>query len=225
MNIEKKVRYFMEEVGQICTKSGRELKDILVIGASKSQELISIESARLGGISHFGENFLQEAEPKISTLSPNLSWHFIGSIQSRKAKKISSLFQWVQTVDRLKVAKKLDEHRPGKYGKLNICVQVNAECEESKSGISLEDCEEFISELTQLRKLKVRGLMAIPRAYNDHKQQREVFAKIRSKFEELKIIFPRLDTLSMGMSGDYRAAILEGTTMLRIGTGIFGERK
>ena len=85
--------------------------------------------------------------------------------------------------------------------------------------------EEFISELTQLRKLKVRGLMAIPRAYNDHKQQREVFAKIRSKFEELKIIFPQLDTLSMGMSGDYRAAILEGTTMLRIGTGIFGERK
>lgn len=225
MNIEKKAKSFLEEVNKFCSDSGRNPKNIIVVGSSKTQRVDSIKSALTSGIKDFGENFLQEAEPKIMDLNSGLSWHFIGSIQSRKAKKISSLFQWVQTVDRLKVAKKLNEHRPIECGKLNVCVQVNPEAEVNKSGISLEECKSFIAELNKMEMLRVRGLMVIPKATKDIEQQREGFARIRSCFDFLRTIYPELDTLSMGMSGDYKAAILEGTTMIRIGTNIFGERR
>ena len=177
-----------------------------------------------GGIQHFGENFLQEAEPKILKIGDIPTWHFIGAIQSRKAKKIASLFDWVQTIDRIKVAKKLNQHRPLEMNKLNVCVQVNPDNEEHKSGIPLSDCKKFISELVQLERLEVRGLMSIPKATKDFEQQRKVFGRIRSCFEDLKSTYPQLDTLSIGMSGDYEAAILEGSTMIRIGTKIFGGR-
>ena len=124
----------------------------------------------------------------------------------------------------MKVAELLNKHRPLELGKLNICVQVNLDNEASKSGIGIEESKEFISNLKQLSMLKVRGLMAIPKATKEYHHQREVFARIRLKFEELKKTFPYLDTLSMGMSDDYKAAILEGTTMIRIGTRIFGKR-
>ena len=176
------------------------------------------------GVHHFGENFLQEAEPKILEIGNIPTWHFIGAIQSRKAKKIASLFDWVQTIDRIKVAKKLNQHRPLELNKLNVCVQVNPDNEEHKSGILLSDCKKFISELVLLERLEVRGLMSIPKATKDFEQQRKVFGRIRSCFEDLKSTYPQLDTLSMGMSGDYEAAILEGSTMIRIGTKIFGER-
>jgi len=225
MNIEEKTKSFLKEVNQFCSRSGRNPKNIIVVGATKKQAVGSIKSAFISGVKNFGENFLQEAEPKIMKLDSGLSWHFIGSIQSRKAKKISSLFHWVQTVDRLKVAKILNENRPKECGKLNICIQVNPERELNKSGIGLGECESFIAELNSMEMLKVRGLMVIPRATKDFEQQRRGFAKIRSCFNFLKTVYPDLDTLSMGMSGDYKAAILEGTTMIRIGTNIFGERK
>ena len=225
MDIQKNVKSFLKDVEGVCAEAKRNPETLTVIGASKSQELSLIESAYQAGIEHFGENFLQEAENKISSVTPPPCWHFIGSIQSRKAKKISSLFNWVHTVDRIKVAKLLNDHRNKSLGKLNICVQVNSENEATKSGISLEESEEFISNLSQLNMLNVRGLMALPKASRDHQQQRKSFAKIRTKLEELKKNFPYLDTLSMGMSEDYRAAIMEGATIIRIGTGIFGERK
>ena len=225
MNIEENTKSFLKEINQFCFLSGRNPKNIIVVGASKKQGIGSIKSALIAGVNNFGENFLQESEPKIMELDSGLSWHFIGSIQSRKAKKISSLFQWVQTVDRLKVAKILNDNRPIECGKLNICVQVNPERELNKSGIGLEECESFIAELNKMEMLKVRGLMVIPKVTEDFEQQRGGFAKIRSCFNFLRTIYPGLDTLSMGMSGDYKAAILEGTTMIRIGTNIFGERK
>ena len=222
---EKKVISFLQEFNQACSEIGRNPEEVIILGASKSQDISSIASAFKIGIKHFGENFLQEAEPKIKGLDAFPSWHFIGSIQSRKAKKISSLFQWVQTVDRLKVAEKLNKHRSPELGKLNVCIQVNPDHEKNKSGIPLAECEKLLAELLKLDQLRVRGIMSIPRATNNFKQQRKVFGKIRSCFESLKDIYPELDTLSMGMSGDYKAAILEGSTMIRIGTGIFGQRE
>ena len=224
MGKPEKLNSFLLELNKICERTGKNFEDLTVLGASKSQEIDSIELAVAGGIQHFGENFLQEAESKILKIGAIPTWHFIGAIQSRKAKKIASLFDWVQTVDRIKVAKKLNQHRPLEMNKLNVCVQVNPDNEEHKSGIPLSDCKKFISELVQLERLEVRGLMSIPKATKDFEQQRKVFGRIRSCFEDLKSTYPQLDTLSMGMSGDYEAAMLEGSTMIRIGTKIFGER-
>ena len=224
MGKREKLKFFVSELNKVCERAGKNSRDLTILGASKSQEVDSIETALIEGIHHFGENFLQEAEPKILKMGGTPTWHFIGTIQSRKAKKIASLFDWVQTVDRIEVAEKLNHHRPSELNKLNICVQVNPDNEEHKSGIPLSDCHKFISELVQLERLEVRGLMSIPKATKDFEQQRKVFGRIRSCFEDLQSIYPQLDTLSMGMSGDYEAAILEGSTMIRIGTKIFGER-
>ena len=224
MGKREKLKFFVSELNKVCERAGKNSRDLTILGASKSQEVDSIETALIEGIHHFGENFLQEAEPKILKMGGTPTWHFIGTIQSRKAKKIASLFDWVQTVDRIEVAEKLNHHRPSELNKLNICVQVNPDNEEHKSGIPLSDCHKFISELVQLERLEVRGLMSIPKATKDFVQQRKVFGRIRSCFEDLQSIYPQLDTLSMGMSGDYEAAILEGSTMIRIGTKIFGER-
>jgi hypothetical protein len=224
MGKPEKLNLFLSEINKICEQTGKKSGDLTVLGASKSQRINSIEQALSEGVHHFGENFLQEAEPKILEIGNRPTWHFIGAIQSRKAKKIASLFDWVQTIDRIKVAKKLNQHRPLELNKLNVCVQVNPDNEEHKSGIPLSDCKKFISELVLLERLEVRGLMSIPKATKDFEQQRRVFGRIRSCFEDLKSIYPQLDTLSMGMSGDYEAAILEGSTMIRIGTKIFGER-
>ena len=224
MGKPEKLNLFLSEINKICEQTGKKSGDLTVLGASKSQRINSIEQALSEGVHHFGENFLQEAEPKILEIGNIPTWHFIGAIQSRKAKKIASLFDWVQTIDRIKVAKKLNQHRPSELNKLKVCVQVNPDNEEHKSGIPLSDCKKFISELVLLERLEVRGLMSIPKATKDFEQQRRVFGRIRSCFEDLKSIYPQLDTLSMGMSGDYEAAILEGSTMIRIGTKIFGER-
>ena len=224
MGKPEKLKLFLSEINKICDQTGKKSGDLTILGASKSQRINSIEQALSEGVHHFGENFLQEAEPKILEIGNRPTWHFIGAIQSRKAKKIASLFDWVQTIDRIKVAKKLNQHRPLELNKLNVCVQVNPDNEEHKSGIPLSDCKKFISELVLLERLEVRGLMSIPKATKDFEQQRRVFGRIRSCFEDLKSIYPQLDTLSMGMSGDYEAAILEGSTMIRIGTKIFGER-
>ena len=224
MGKPEKLKLFLSEINKICEQTGKKSGDLTILGASKSQRIDLIKKALNEGVHHFGENFLQEAEPKILEIGNIPTWHFIGAIQSRKAKKIASLFDWVQTIDRIKVAKKLNQHRPLELNKLNVCVQVNPDNEEHKSGIPLSDCKKFISELVLLERLEVRGLMSIPKATKDFEQQRKVFGRIRSCFEDLKSIYPQLDTLSMGMSGDYEAAILEGSTMIRIGTKIFGER-
>ena len=224
MEKEKKIGSFLSDFKEICKRIEKNPEDITILGASKNQEINSIKFAYCEGIKNFGENFLQEAEKKILKIGNEPTWHFIGSIQSKKAKRIASLFDWVQTVDRMKVAVKLNKNRPPEMKKLNICVQVNPDDEKSKSGIPLSDCKKFIAELVQFEKLEVRGLMSIPKITNDFEQQRKVFGRIRSCFEDLKPTYPQLDTLSMGMSGDYEAAILEGSTMIRIGTKIFGER-
>ena len=195
------------------------------MGASKSQTVEQIEQAYDNGIFHFGENYLQEAETKISEIDKNIVWHFIGSIQTRKTKKIARLFDWVHTVDSLKIAEKLNEARPSSRGPLNICLQVNIDNEETKSGILKEEIYDFLTNLTTLKNIKTRGLMIIPKPRDAVEEQSEIFSDLRLKLDSLKSRFPELDTLSMGMSSDYLVAIHEGATILRIGTGIFGARK
>ena len=195
------------------------------MGASKSQTVEQIEQAYDNGIFHFGENYLQEAETKISEINKNIVWHFIGSIQTRKTKKIARLFDWVHTVDSLKIAEKLNEARPSSRGPLNICLQVNIDNEETKSGILKEEIDDFLTNLATLKNIKTRGLMIIPKPRDAVEEQSEIFSDLRLKLDSLKSRFPELDTLSMGMSSDYLVAIHEGATILRIGTGIFGARK
>ena len=195
------------------------------MGASKSQTVEQIEQAYDNGIFHFGENYLQEAETKISKIDKNIVWHFIGSIQTRKTKKIARLFDWVHTVDSLMIAEKLNEVRPSSRGPLNICLQVNIDNEETKSGILKEEIDNYLTNLATLKNIKTRGLMIIPKPRDIVEEQSEIFSDLRLKLDSLKSRFPELDTLSMGMSSDYLAAIQEGATILRIGTGIFGARK
>ena len=225
MNITHNLNFFIKEFEETCKKAKRNPQGIKIIGATKGQSIESINAAISSGISNFGENFVQEAEKKMDFVNPNAQWHFIGSIQSRKTKKIASLFQWVHSVDRVKIAQNLNKHRPIDKGALNICIQINIDNEPSKSGIMVKDTKNFILELQNYEMLKIRGLMSIPKPHSDLSKQRKGYEKIKNHFNELKKTFPFLDTLSMGMSRDYKAAIIEGSTMVRIGTRIFGPRE
>lgn len=223
-NIKEATKQFLELKQKTCNESGRESSEVIVIGASKTQSIQSIRQAYEGGITNFGENYLQEAEEKISQLPSDITWHFIGAIQSKKSKKIARMFDWVHTIDRVEIAQLLNSARPKELKKLNVCVQVNLDREESKSGINLEEVDNFLLEIESLDNLTVRGLMVIPKP-KDNERQRLSFKKIKNKFNELKKNYNELDTLSMGMSADYQEAIAEGSTMIRIGTNLFGPRQ
>jgi len=208
-----------------CNLSKRSVEDVVLIGASKSQTIKKIFEAYEDGIKNFGENYLQEAEEKITQLDQDIVWHFIGSIQSRKAKKIAEIFDWVHTIDSFKVADKLNSARPKSKGVLNACLQINIDDEESKSGVKIENLEELIQKSEALENIKIRGLMVIPRPRDSEEEQRKVFRKVKEIYDSLIRKGHKFDTLSMGMTSDYGVAIQEGATMIRIGTGIFGPRK
>ena len=213
------------DIKENCNLSKRSVEDIVLIGASKSQTIEKIIVAYEEGIKNFGENYLQEAEGKISKLDQNIIWHFIGSIQSRKAKRIAEIFDWVHTIDSFKVAEKLNSSRPISKGDLNVCLQLNIDDEESKSGLKIENLEEIIQKIDALENLKIRGLMVIPKPRDSKEEQRQVFRKVKEIYDSLIRQGHNFDTLSMGMTSDYGVAIQEGATMIRIGTGIFGPRK
>tara|TARA_B100001057_G_C22839463_1_gene946501 strand:- start:1463 stop:2161 length:699 start_codon:yes stop_codon:yes gene_type:complete len=223
--ISKNIQKIYDDFKENCKLSERNPKNLTLIGASKSQSIANIQEAYDAGLKNFGENYLQEAENKIKSLEGDFIWHFIGSIQSRKAKKIAEIFDWVHTVENTKVAKKLNIARPHSKGPLNICIQVNIDSEESKSGLHLDDLEGFIEESRNLENINVRGLMVIPKPRESIEEQKKVFRKVKETYLNLIEKGNDLDTLSMGMSSDYGSAIQEGATMVRIGTGIFGPRK
>ena len=223
--ISTNIQKINSEIKKNCELSGKDPEKLVLIGASKSQPVEKIQEAYEAGLKNFGENYLQEAESKIGKLSKTIIWHFIGSVQSRKAKKIAEIFDWVHTLDSLKVARKLNDARPKSKGALNVCIQVNIDLEETKSGIHEKDLEHFLEETLSLENIKVRGLMAIPKPRLTIEEQKEIFNKIEKRFSSLSKKVIGFDTLSMGMSTDYGAAIQEGATMIRIGTGIFGPRK
>ena len=195
-----------------------------IVAVSKQQNFEKIIEAFKAGQTIFAENYLQEALDKQKLLKEYpIEWHFIGPIQSNKCKLIAENFHWVQTVDRIKIAKRLNDNCINK--KINICIQINISEEESKSGIMLDEVDSFVSELNQFKQLRLRGIMAIPSHISQEDKLIRELTLLKKIFDNLKIKNKNMDTLSVGMSGDYLLALNYGSTMIRIGSHIFGARK
>jgi len=202
--------------------AGRDPDTVGLLAVSKTQPAEAIREANGAGLSDFGENYLQEALEKQADLADlALTWHFIGPIQSNKTRAIAEHFDWVHSVDRLKIAQRLSEQRPAELPPLNVCLQVNVSGEASKSGCAPQDVAELARAIATLPNLRLRGLMAIPEPTDDRAEQHAAFARLRQLQQALAL---ELDTLSMGMSQDLEAAIAEGATWVRIGTALFGAR-
>ena len=198
---------------------------VRLIGVAKVHSAASIRHLVELGLVDIGESYVQEALAKQKELKDlGITWHYIGHIQSNKTSDIAAHFDWVHSVDRIKTARRLSEQRPEQSADLDICLQVNLQHEASKSGLSEAEVYEAADEIRDLPKIRLRGLMAIPRESDDFNEQREAFAQVRVLQEDLVRRGHDLDTLSMGMSGDMEAAIAEGATMVRIGTALFGPR-
>lgn len=209
---------------QICErKYNRTPNSVKLLAVSKGQSINKLESLIQSGQIFFGESYLQEALPKIEKFK-NVEWHFIGTIQRNKTKKIGELFSWVQSVTTKVIAKRLNDQRPSHLPPLNICLEVNVSEEKSKSGILFDEIIDLADYCISLPHLKLRGLMAIPKQQKDFTKQRQEFNKIKIMYENLLAKGYPLDTLSIGMSDDWEAAIAEGATMIRIGTALFGPR-
>jgi len=203
----------------------RDPESVRLLAVSKKQPLEKILEAVAGGQRDFGENFVQEGVDKIEALAEKgLTWHFIGHLQSNKTRIVAEYFDWVHTIDRLKVARRLSEQRPAERPPLNICLQVNVDNEASKSGLRIDQVAGLAAACRDLPGIRLRGLMCLPAIRDDFESQREPFRRLRELADALRADGLPLDTLSMGMSGDFRAAIFEGATLVRIGTALFGER-
>ncbi|MFI8335967.1 YggS family pyridoxal phosphate-dependent enzyme [Pseudomonas taetrolens] len=200
----------------------RDVTSVHLLAVSKTKPAAALREAYAAGIRDFGENYLQEARAKQVELADlPLSWHFIGPIQSNKTRDIAEHFDWVHSVDRLKIAQRLSEQRPAELAPLDICIQVNVSGEASKSGCTPADLPALATAISALPRLKLRGLMAIPEPTEDRVEQDRAFATVRHLQESLNL---GLDTLSMGMSHDLESAIAQGATWVRIGTALFGAR-
>jgi pyridoxal phosphate enzyme (YggS family) len=214
-----------EAIAQAAKAARRDVAEVRLLAVSKTFPAESVREAFRAGQTAFGENYLQEALEKIAALRDlPLEWHFIGPIQSNKTRAIAENFAWVHSVDRLKVAERLSAQRPPQLPPLNICLQVNVSGEESKSGTVPEAVAQLAREVARLPQLRLRGLMAIPAPTADAAAQRAPFARMHALLVELNARGLALDTLSMGMSHDFAAAVQEGATIVRIGSAIFGAR-
>jgi pyridoxal phosphate enzyme (YggS family) len=212
-------------IAQAASAAGRAPQDIRLLAVSKTFAAAAVRQAHAAGQSAFGESYVQEALEKIAALNDlALEWHFIGPIQSNKTRPIAEHFDWVHSVDRIKIAERLSQARPATRGPLQVCLQVNISGEDSKSGVAPEDVAELARQVQALPNIALRGLMAIPQPSTDLDQQRGQFHRLRQLFEQLKAQGHALDTLSMGMSDDLEAAIAEGATIVRVGSAIFGQR-
>jgi pyridoxal phosphate enzyme (YggS family) len=204
---------------------GRNPDGISLLAVSKTWPAEDVREAALAGQKSFGENYVQEGVNKARSLeSLGLEWHFIGPLQSNKTRPVAEAFDWVHSVDRLKIAERLSEQRPENLPALQVCIQVNVSGEQTKSGVSLDEATALAHRVAGLPRIRLRGLMAIPEPVEDFAEQRIAFRRLREAFEQLNKEGLSLDTLSMGMSHDLEAAIAEGATMVRVGTAIFGER-
>lgn len=209
----------------VATEAGREPADVKLLAVSKKQPVEKILAAAAAGQLDFGENFVQEGLAKIDrTRRKNLVWHFVGHLQANKTRVVAENFDWVHTIDSAKTARRLSRQRPEALGALNICLQVNIDNEGGKSGIAVDELPALAATCAELPNLALRGLMCLPAVRTAFNEQREPFRKLREMADSLRAKDIELDTLSMGMSGDYRAAIFEGATIVRLGTAIFGER-
>ena len=221
-----------QRIARVAHASGRRAESVRLLAVSKTFDADAVRSAFAAGQRAFGENYVQEGIEKITTLAdlrPQLEWHMIGPLQSNKTRQIAEQFDWVHSVDRLKIAERLSAQRPAELPPLQICLQVNISNEPSKSGVLPQEVAALAHAIAQLPRLQLRGLMAIPAASADPAQQRQPFSALRRLLEQIKAqqdtaLDSALDTLSIGMSADLEAAIAEGATIVRVGSAIFGKR-
>jgi len=224
-NSLQQVRLVRNRIETATRDAGRNVDSVTLLAVSKGHSANSIRAIAEAGVRDIGESYLQEALGKIEALTDlPLTWHFIGRLQANKTKVIAGHFDWVHGVERLKIAERLSEQRPFHALPLNVCLQVNIGGEGSKGGVTVAELPALAAAVSVLPRLKLRGLMCIPPDEDDPTRQRMWFAAMRRALEELNVAGAGLDTLSMGMSGDFEAAILEGATIVRVGTALFGER-
>lgn len=222
--LTEQYRAVQEQLAQACAKSGRSIDDVQLLAVSKRHSVQSIEHIYQLGQRAFGENYVQEAVEKSEALSSlDIEWHFIGPIQSNKSRLVAESMHWVHTVDREKIARRLDEQRPSDMGPLNVLIQVNISQQDSKSGITLSDIPALAQLIDQLPNLRLRGLMCIPAPVTETDLEQD-FMAMQSALNELRSHYTTVDTLSMGMSQDLELAVTCGSSLVRIGTAIFGQR-
>ena len=222
----KRLKSVELRIEKACIAAGRQPDDVSLLAVSKRHTAEKVRTFNKLGVFSFGENQLQEALQKQRELSDlKLQWHFIGTVQSNKTRALAEHFQWVQSVDRQKILKRLSAQRPNSLGPLNICLQVNIDREPQKAGASPEEILQLATLAEGLSNIKLRGLMAIPRMTTIPAEQHDSFRKVQALFEKLKNDGHNIDTLSMGMSSDLEIAIAEGSTMVRIGTDLLGKRE
>ncbi|KJF76542.1 hypothetical protein UA45_18070 [Morganella morganii] len=215
-----------ERITAAAQKCGRDPHTVTLLAVSKTKPVSALEEAITAGQTRFGENYVQEGVEKIQYFSANknLEWHFIGPLQSNKSRLVAEHFDWCHTIDRLKIAQRLSDQRPADKAPLNVLIQINISDENSKSGITLAELPALAEQVAALPNVCLRGLMAIPAPETDPERQSAVFRQMETAFRELQGKYPQADTLSMGMTDDMDAAITCGSTMVRIGTAIFGAR-
>lgn len=226
MNIAERTQKIRERIQNACQSSQRDPKSITLMAVSKTYSSAHILDAAESGLRVIGENYVQEAVDKFDELKGNsLEWHFIGPLQSNKSRLIAERFDWLQSLDRIKIAKRLNEQRPEHMPALNVCIQVNISNDPAKSGLSVPEIPAFAEQLQSLERLNLRGIMAVPALDLEDSLLRHQFTELAQTLEQLKLSYPQVDTLSMGMTGDLETAIECGSTMIRVGSGIFGPRK
>ena len=224
-NMEKNLERVRATIIEAATASKRDPDSILLLAVSKKKPASDIRRAYALGQRDFGENYLQEAQEKMQQLADlDIHWHFIGAIQSNKTRPIAEAFDWAHCIDRAKIAHRLSDQRPAGLPPLQVCIQVNLDHEDSKAGVELDEVPRLAAEIHRLPGIRLRGLMTIPAPRDSFDEQRATFARLARALEGLRQHGIDCDTLSMGMTQDMQAAIAEGSTLLRIGTAIFGER-
>ena len=224
-NLPAALREVRERMARAAAAAGRSAQSVTLLAVGKAQPPELLAAAADLGLEHFGESYLQEGLEKIAALQRRcLTWHFIGRVQSNKTRPIAESFAWVHAVDRLKVAERLSAQRPLEAPPLNVCLQVNVAGEASKGGVAPAEVAALAAAVGRLPRIALRGLMCIPPEESDVARQRAWFARLRALQDEANAAGAGLDTLSMGMSGDFEAAIQEGATIVRLGAALFGAR-
>lgn len=226
-DIARHLEAVQQRIANAAQSAGRDPQTIRLLAVSKTFPAEAVRAAYAAGQRAFGENYVQEAVAKIDALADlraDLEWHFIGPLQSNKTRPVAERFDWVHSIDRLKIAQRLSEQRPAQLPPLNVCLEVNVSGEASKSGVAPGEAAEIAHAIAALPRIVLRGLMSIPEPETGLAAQRAPHQRLRELFERLRADGLALDTLSMGMSADLEAAVLEGATIVRIGTAIFGAR-
>lgn len=225
-NWSDKMASIRARIAGAARRAGRNPDSITIVAVSKGQPTEAMDAVRALGLRDFAENYLQEAAVKMDALGrAGLTWHFTGQLQSNKTRAVAERFDWVHGLDRPQIARRLNAQRPFHAPPLNVCLQVKLAEEAAKGGVAPKDLPALAAQVATLERLKLRGLMCLPPEESDEEKQRHWFAELRRLFESLNASGAGLDTLSMGMSADFEAAVLEGATLVRIGTAIFGERR